>query len=246
MADGQPYCLEALQLVSSLTSDRDTALFPCLLSGVPTGFDADIPLSNVLVPQGSGHPFAQEIAICHGNWSSAEADPETLRALVEEELAQGWLFEMDSLASAQARFGSKLAIGKMSIVSAPGKKPRLVVDSTVCGTNPSCLIPETFALPSVDDVRECFPLRTHAGKLAGFALDVKSAADQGLLGGTLRASAAPRPGTPFRASGVRRALGPLGRSLARVYSPHWGSSVCQGHRFAGTNAEEMVEESIVP
>ena len=112
---------------------------------------------------------------------------------MEEELEKGWLFEMDSLASAQARFGSKLAIGKTSIVSAPGKKPRLVVDSTVCGTNPSCLIPETFALPSVDDVRECFPLRMHAGKLAGFALDVKSAhktvrvrpADQGLLGVTL-------------------------------------------------------------
>ena len=97
------------------------------------------------------------------------------------------------MASAQARFGSKLAIGKMSIVSAPGKKPRLFVDSTVCGTNPSCFIPETFALPSVDDVRECFPLRMHDGKLAGFALDVKSAhktvrvrpADQGLLGVTL-------------------------------------------------------------
>ena len=182
-----------MQLLSALASDRDTTLFPCLRSGVPTGFDADIPLSNVLVPQGSGHPFAQEIAICHGNWSSAEADPETLRALVEEELDKGWLLELDSLASAQARFGSKLAIGKMSIVSAPGKKPRLVVDSTVCGTNPSCFIPETFALPSVDDVRECFPLRMHDGKLAGFALDVKSAhktvrvrpADQGLLGVTL-------------------------------------------------------------
>ena len=175
VAEGQPYCLEALQLLSALASDRDTTLFPCLRSGVPTGFDADIPLSNVLVPQGSGHPFAQEIAICHGNWSSAEADPETLRALVEEELDKGWLLELDSLASAQARLGSKLAIGKMSMVSAPGKKPRLVVDSTVCGTNPSCFTPETFALPSVDDVRECFPLRMHDGKLAGFALDVKSA-----------------------------------------------------------------------
>ena len=42
VAEGQP----SLQLVSALTSDRDTALFPCLLSGGPTGFDADIPLSN--------------------------------------------------------------------------------------------------------------------------------------------------------------------------------------------------------
>ena len=114
---------------------------------------------------------------------------------MEEELSKGWLFEVDSLASAQERFGDKLAIGKMSIVNAPGKKPRLVVDSTVCGTNPSCVIPETLSLPSIDDVRECFPLRMHSGKLAGFALDVKFAhktvrvrpSDQGLLGVTLPA-----------------------------------------------------------
>ena len=63
-AEGQPYCLEALQLVSALTSDRDTTLFPCLLSGVPTGFDADIPLSNVLVlatPLLKRLPFAMAI-----------------------------------------------------------------------------------------------------------------------------------------------------------------------------------------
>ena len=54
IAEGQPYCLEALQLVSAICADRDTTLFPCLLSGVPTGFDADIPLSNV--PQGEAGP----------------------------------------------------------------------------------------------------------------------------------------------------------------------------------------------
>ena len=51
-------------------------------------------------------------------------------------------------------------------------------------------------LAHIDDVRECFLLRMHAGKLAGFALDVKSAhktvrvrpSDQGLLGVTLPAS----------------------------------------------------------
>ena len=81
----------------------------------------------------------------------------------------------------------------MSIVHAAGKKPRLVVDSTVCGTNPSCTIPETFSLPGIDNVRECFPLRMHSGMIAGFALDIKSVhktirvrqQDQGLLGVTL-------------------------------------------------------------
>ena len=167
-------------------------LFPVSASGSRMSLDsAPLPsrLKTLLEPPVSAQDGAGIFSV--PDWSVPP--PETLRALVEEELDKGWLLELDSLASAQARFGSKLAIGKMSIVSAPGKKPRLVVDSTVCGTNPSCFIPETFALPSVDDVRECFPLRMHDGKLAGFALDVKSAhktarvrpADQGLLGVTL-------------------------------------------------------------
>ena len=169
------------------------SLFACLEQGVPTGFDGDIPLSNVFLPQGGGHPFEQSLGICHGNWSSAEADLPTLHALVEEEIANGWFLELDSLEAAQERFGDKLAIGKMSIVKAEGKKPRLVVDSTVCGTNPSCTIPETYTLPGVDDVRDSFPLRCHSGLCAGFAFDIKSAhktvrvrdSDQGLLGVSL-------------------------------------------------------------
>ena len=144
---GQPYCLQALAAVSRICQDRDSSLFPCLEQGVPTGFDGDIPLSNVFLPQGGGHPFEQSLGICHGNWSSAEADLPTLHALVEEEISNGWFLELDSLEAAQERFGDMLAIGKMSIVKAEGKKPRLVVDSTVCGTNPSCSIPETYSLP---------------------------------------------------------------------------------------------------
>ena len=193
VSPGQPYCLQALHVVTRICQDRDVSLFPCLQQGVPTGFDGDIPLSNVFLPQGGGHPFEQSLGICHGNWSSAEADLPTLHALVEEEVANGWLLELDSLEAAQERFGDKLAIGKMSIVKAEGKKPRLVVDSTVCGTNPSCTIPETYTLPGVDDVRESFPLRLHSGMCAGFAFDVKSAhktvrvhdSDQGLLGVSL-------------------------------------------------------------
>ena len=190
---GQPYCLQALAAVSRICRDRDVSLFTCLEQGVPTGFDGDIPLSNVFLPQGGGHPFEQSLGICHGNWSSAEADLPTLHALVEEEIANGWFLELDSLEAAQERFGDKLAIGKMSIVKAEGKKPRLVVDSTVCGTNPSCSIPETYTLPGIDDVRDSFPLRCHSGLCAGFAFDIKSAhktvrvrdSDQGLLGVSL-------------------------------------------------------------
>ena len=153
-------------------------------------------MSNVLIPQGTDHPFEQSVHICHGNWSSADSDLDTLTSLVNDEIAKGWLFEVSSWDEALERFGGKVAIGKMAIARAPGKSPRLVVDSTVCGTNPSCFIPETFGLPGVEDVRECFPLRMHRGMLAAFALDIKSAhkiilvrpCDQGLPGVSL-----PRP-----------------------------------------------------
>ena len=193
ISSGQPYCPQALAAVPSICQDRDVSLFTCLEQGVPTGFDGNIPLSNVFLPQEGGHPFEQSLGICHGSWSSAEADLPTRHALADEETANGWFLELDSLEAARERFGDKLAIKKMSIVKAEGKKLRLVVDSTVCGTDPSCSIPETLTPPGIDDVRDSFPLRCHSGLCAGFAFDIKSAhkvvrvrdSDQGLLGVSL-------------------------------------------------------------
>ena len=51
---------------------------------------------------------------------------------------------------------------------------------------------------------------------------------------------------PFRASGVRRALGPPGKELGPSILSAWGGSMGQSHRFAGANAKEMVKEGIVP
>ena len=87
----QPYCLQALQTLSSLCHERDVTLWSCLLRGVPTGIDGDIPLSNVLVAQCGDHPFERNLSICRGNWTSAEADASTLHRLVEDERESSWL-----------------------------------------------------------------------------------------------------------------------------------------------------------
>ncbi|CAE7343240.1 unnamed protein product [Symbiodinium sp. CCMP2592] len=49
--EGQPYCLSALERLSTLLGDKDTTLFPALQKGVPTGFDGDIPRSHTLRPR---------------------------------------------------------------------------------------------------------------------------------------------------------------------------------------------------
>ena len=158
---GQPYCLHALHSLSQVVKDADKHLFLALLEGVPTGYDGDIPKSNVFTQQDSP-PSDGDLLLCFGNWTGAEADPTLLCELLQKEVDAGWL-ETIPLHEAQARWGSRLAVGRLNIVIAPGKKPRLVVDSSVCGTNSCCQVPESYALPGLQHVRFSFPFRMHNG-----------------------------------------------------------------------------------
>ena len=68
------------------------------------------------------------------------------------------------MASARERWGDRVAIGKCNIVGGalsddPGRKPRLIVDTTVSGTNLSVVIPEKYSLPGLQDVMNSLPLR---------------------------------------------------------------------------------------
>ncbi|CAE7643123.1 unnamed protein product [Symbiodinium sp. CCMP2592] len=50
VAPDQPYCLQALELLSKALDDRDVALWKDLQAGVPTGVDGDISMSNCFLP----------------------------------------------------------------------------------------------------------------------------------------------------------------------------------------------------
>ena len=75
------------------------------------------------------------------------------------------------------RLNSHLAfpIGKLGVATAEGRPPRLVVDSSVCGLNGRCTIPEKSTLPTAREIVRSFPLRGTNKCLSGFSLDVKSA-----------------------------------------------------------------------
>ena len=192
----QPYCLSALQAIAAVVSDRDTALWPALLRGVPTGINGDIPRSNVFVPvQAAESACTEELTICQQNWKQATEQPELLAQLVQKEVQEGWVFSVPDLDTARARWGNRVAIGKCNIIGGnelggQWRKPRLIVDTTVSGTNPSVTIPEKYSLPGVQDVINATPLRGSGTELAGFSLDIRAAHktvrihpdDQGLLG----------------------------------------------------------------
>ena len=190
--EGQPYCLAALERLSTIMGDRDTTLFPALKQGVPTGFDDDIPRSHTLRPRQDAEPDSgHDLLVCEGNWLGAESDPALLQELIEEEISAGYLEEMPDLESAYKRWGKdRVAVGKVNIVKAPGRSPRLVVDNSICNTNQNCFVPEQFSLPSLQDIEAAFPPREDEEEVSGFSLDVKGAhktsrvreGDRGLLG----------------------------------------------------------------
>ena len=145
--EGQPYCLAALERLSTIMGDRDTTLFPALKQGVPTGFDDDIPRSHTLRPRQDAEPDSgHDLLVCEGNWLGAESDPALLQELIEEEISAGYLEEMLDLESAYKRWGKdRVAVGTVNIVKAPGRSPRLVVDNSICNTNQNCFVPEQFS-----------------------------------------------------------------------------------------------------
>ncbi|CAE7294548.1 unnamed protein product, partial [Symbiodinium necroappetens] len=68
-----------------------------------------------------------ELLVCEGNWQGAESDPALLQELIEEELTAGFLEEVDSIEEAYKRWGKdRVAVGRVNIVKAPGRSPRLV------------------------------------------------------------------------------------------------------------------------
>ena len=189
---GQPYALHALHALSACLQYKDSALFPALLAGVPTGFDSDIPPSGCLLPAPPNeNAFSLDLAICQGNWQGAEADPASLQELIQAKEDAGFVREFPSLEAAQSYFGAdRVAVGRVNIVHSHGKKPRLVVDSSVCHTNQACRVPEKSSLPSLADVLSAFPLRQDIEEASAFSADIRAAhktvrireKDQGLLG----------------------------------------------------------------
>ncbi|CAE7223898.1 unnamed protein product [Symbiodinium sp. CCMP2592] len=189
IAQDQPYALEALALLSKALGDRDTALWHDLQCGVPTGIAGDISLSNCFLPMPADFdPDSHDVQVCSGNWPGANEEPELLDQLVTKEVEKGYVTVFDSLESAKAKW-DRVAVGKVNVVKSFSRDPRLIVDPTVSGVNPSCHLPERFLLPGLGDIRAVYPLRGVSGCTA-CSLDIQAAhktvrireSEQGLLG----------------------------------------------------------------
>ena len=138
IAPGQPFCLDLLRACLQLLGDLDVGLPALLEEGVPTGCCEPIACSGVWVPKACAEDSLGCYSDCVGNWASADTDPSLTAALVQEDVAQGFVVPFaGDRAAAHRKWPGKTAIGKLGVVVADGRKPRLVLDSTAPGVNPS-------------------------------------------------------------------------------------------------------------
>ena len=132
--------LNILQSLSKFLGDEDNGLFDSLIEGIPTGFQDDIPPSNCFAKKTDDDSLGrQPLSIHMDNWRSSSDRPELTDGLVQAEVNQGWVEPFDgTIEDAQARWPIGIAIGRLGIAISDLRDPRLVVDSSICGTNSSC------------------------------------------------------------------------------------------------------------
>ena len=168
----RPMFLDIMQQLSVVMLDADVNLFECLIKGVSTGFQNDIPPSNCFGRNDRPALPETPLSVHLANWQSAEIDMEATRNLVQEEINQGWVYQFEGGIEAAKEFFPAVAVGRLGVAYSDFRPPRLVVDSSVCGVNARCHIPERTTLPTAKDVIRCYPLRGSNAELAGFSLDI--------------------------------------------------------------------------
>lgn len=120
--------------------DPYTTLYQHLFARVPTGFQKDIPGSNVFSTlDPTDDDTVADLSAHSVNWSPAEENDDIVSSLLQEEVHQGWVTKFDGAYDrAVARWPLGTAIGKLSVAFSDSRPPRLVMDPAVSGANAAC------------------------------------------------------------------------------------------------------------
>ena len=173
--DFQPFRLQLFHSLLSLAQDPDIAIAQQLQEGIPSGAFSPLTPIGLWEPNDSPQDDPPALQTCQDNWSSANKDPSVTRNLIKQELDSGFIEELD-IQEAETRWPKGIALGKLGVVHADNRDQRLVLDSTICGMNGRCHLPEKQRLPNLRHVSHflstCPPLQE---EWQGASIDIKAA-----------------------------------------------------------------------
>ena len=148
--DHQPFRLKLLHSLLLISKDPDPKIATLLQEGIPSGAFSQLQPVGLWEPNSNTSSEYPDLVVCHDNWTSANHNPDITRSLIQKELDDGFIEELPSIAAAEQRWPKGIALGKLGVVHADNRDPRLVLDSTICGMNGRChLIPEKQCLPNI-------------------------------------------------------------------------------------------------
>ena len=189
VAPGQPFRLGLWKLMLQAIEDPDVDFIHQLQDGVRLGVHNVIQPSPLWPLHQSTVADDQDLVQCESSWQSALDQPDIVWQLLQEEIDSGFIERVPGGLAQLQRDHQHTAVGKLGLVSAENRPPRLVVDSTVSGVTQNTSIPNRMLLPRISDVLQAAPLETSSLELVAFTLDVSKAhrrikiapEDQGLL-----------------------------------------------------------------
>ena len=146
--------------------------FRLLHAGVPLGVGSPIPPCKVLFPPDPADETIILLQHCDSAWKSALDHAELVDDLLATELLEGWIRPVPGGDAELKRRYNHTAVGKLGVVVASDRTPRLVVDSSVSGVTSNAWLPNKAPNPSLSDVRKCLPLCPANESLVGLVLDV--------------------------------------------------------------------------
>eukprot|EP00435_Cladocopium_sp_Y103_P046226 s1410_g13.t1 len=186
----QPFVLDVWRALSLAMQDPDSVLPALLVEGVPTGIQSHIAPSGIWDEVAVADTEDVDLDIHLSPWPSGLADVELTKALIMKDVNAGHAFILQGGADeARQRWGTHVAAGRLGVVQASGRKPRLIGDGSISGANRACKIPERTRLPGLHGVQRFLSLPEAAGEAwMAFSFDVAGAhkqilireADQGL------------------------------------------------------------------
>ena len=189
VSPGQPFRLHLWRTLAEISKDPDSNFTDQLVSGVALGVRCSLRPCSVMAPGLPPDADPRPLECCTSAWQSALQDLATVDELLQEELQQGWIREVPGgLPSLRAQY-QLCAVGKLDLVKAIGRPPRLVVDSSVSAVTENTVLPNRSCNPTLSHLRRCLPLSSAAEDFTALVLDVSKAhrrikirpQDQGLL-----------------------------------------------------------------
>lgn len=78
---------------------------------------------------------------CESAWKSALDEPEIVNELLTQEVQEGFIAVIPGGLQQLKQQYAHFAVGKLGLVQAPGRSPRLVVDSSISNLTSNTLLP---------------------------------------------------------------------------------------------------------